>query len=75
MSLTCIQTRGALIVFMLTMTRNPDVLRKAQEEIDSVVGHDRLPDFNDRGSLPYLEAILEELYRYAMISGVERRPR
>ncbi|KAL7278452.1 LOW QUALITY PROTEIN: hypothetical protein ACG7TL_007450 [Trametes sanguinea] len=57
------QTRGALIVFMLAMTRNPDVLRKAQEEIDSVVGHDRLPDFSDRGSLPYLDAMLEELYR------------
>ncbi|OSD03862.1 cytochrome P450 [Trametes coccinea BRFM310] len=57
-------TRGALIVFMLAMTRNPDVLRKAQEEIDSVVGHDRLPDFSDRGSLPYLDAMLEELYRW-----------
>ncbi|KAI9061910.1 cytochrome P450 [Trametes sanguinea] len=57
-------TRGALIVFMLAMTRNPEVLRKAQEEVDSVVGYDRLPDFDDRVSLPYLEAILEELYRW-----------
>ncbi|CDO76601.1 hypothetical protein BN946_scf184868.g15 [Trametes cinnabarina] len=60
-------TRGALIAFMLAMTRNPDVLREAQEEIDKVVGNDRLPDFGDCGSLPYLDAMVEELYRLKAI--------
>lgn len=32
----------------------PDVMRKAQAEIDSVVGRDRLPTFEDRARLPYV---------------------
>lgn len=48
---------------MLAMTRNNEVLKKAQEEIDRVVGHERLPDFSDRESLPYINALLEEVYR------------
>lgn len=37
----------------------PDAQRKAQEEIDRVVGSDRLPDFSDREHLPYTEALKE----------------
>ncbi|KAF8883611.1 cytochrome P450 [Gymnopilus junonius] len=44
---------------------NPEVQRKAQAEIDRVVGHSRLPDFGDRPVLPYLEAIYRELLRFA----------
>ncbi|KAI0642045.1 cytochrome P450 [Trametes meyenii] len=54
---------ATLTNFFLQMTRNPHVLSKAQEEIDRVVGKDRLPDYDDRPSLPYLNAILEEVYR------------
>ena len=39
--------------FILAMTLHPEVLVKAQEEIDSVVGNDRLPGFSDRPNLPY----------------------
>lgn len=51
------------MLFMLAITRNPQVLRKAQDEMDAIVGPDRLPDFNDRASLPYLSALLEEVLR------------
>ncbi|KAF9531183.1 cytochrome P450 [Crepidotus variabilis] len=44
---------------------HPGVQRRAQEEIDRVVGKDRLPDFNDRPSLPYIEAIYRELMRHS----------
>ncbi|KAI0753694.1 cytochrome P450 [Fomes fomentarius] len=57
-------TYGTLTSFMLAMVRNPGVVQKAQEELDRVVGPDRLPDFGDRESLPYLNAVLEELYRW-----------
>ncbi|KAI0334310.1 cytochrome P450 [Cubamyces sp. BRFM 1775] len=57
-------TRGTLVAFLLAMTRNPDVVRNAQDEIDSVVGNERLPDFADRPSLPYVDALLEELFRW-----------
>ncbi|KAI0655729.1 cytochrome P450 [Cubamyces menziesii] len=57
-------SRSVLQMFILHMTRNPHVFRKAQEEMDRVVGVDRFPDFGDRDSLPYLKATLEEVYRW-----------
>ena len=53
-----------LATFIMAMLRHPEVFEKAQAEVDRVVGSDRLPDFDDRNSLPYLEAVLIELYRY-----------
>ena len=47
------------------MMEHPEVVAKAQEEIDLVVGNDRLPTFEDRPSLPYLECILTESLRWA----------
>lgn len=46
------------------MLRFPDVLRKAQEEIDRVVGRDRLPNEDDEQSLPYIRALQCELLRW-----------
>lgn len=46
------------------MAKHPNIQRRAQEEIDRVVGSDRLPDFNDRPSLPYIDAIYRELLRH-----------
>ncbi|TBU28432.1 cytochrome P450 [Dichomitus squalens] len=57
-------TYGSLASFVLAMVRSPDVLRKAQKELDEVVGPTRLPDFADRESLPYLNAVVEEVYRW-----------
>ncbi|KAL6308030.1 cytochrome P450, partial [Sparassis latifolia] len=41
----------------------PDTQRKAREEIDHIVGSERLPDFSDRADLPYLECVLQEVSR------------
>jgi cytochrome P450 len=46
------------------MTLFPDVQKKAQAEIDAVVGPDRLPSFADRDSLPYTEALVKEVLRW-----------
>jgi cytochrome P450 len=43
---------------------HPDVLKKAQAEIDAVVGLDRLPEFSDLDSLPYITAIVKETLRW-----------
>nr|BED43001.1 cytochrome P450 monooxygenase [Trametes versicolor] len=68
-------SRGTLAVFFLAMVRNTDVYKKAQEEIDRVVGRERLPDYSDRESLPYLDALLEEVFRWkpALPLGVPHR--
>ncbi len=41
----------------------PDAQRKAQEEIDSVIGRERLPEAQDEPFLPYVSAILKEVQR------------
>ena len=46
------------------MILHPHVFAKAQAEIDRVVGFDRLPDFQDRSLLPYVESVVKEVYRY-----------
>lgn len=57
-------TMIALSTLILAMTLYPECLKKAQEEIGRVVGSDRLPEFEDRESLPYLECIIKEVYRW-----------
>lgn len=57
------QTVSAIYSFFLTMTLHPDAQRRAQAEIDAVVGRDRLPTFADREHLPYTEALVQEVFR------------
>ncbi|KAG6330988.1 hypothetical protein ID866_8100 [Astraeus odoratus] len=57
-------TLSAILVFFLAMTLYPEVQTKAQEEIDRVIGQDRLPDFSDRENLPYIGAIVLETLRW-----------
>ena len=57
------QTVTVLSNFMLAMVLHPEAFRRAQDELDRVVGRSRLPDFEDRGSLPYLDCILREVLR------------
>ncbi|KAK6379432.1 hypothetical protein LTS17_006350 [Exophiala oligosperma] len=57
-------TVASLSVFCLAMTLYPRVQKKAQEEIDRVIGDHRLPTFSDRADLPYVEALLKETLRW-----------
>ncbi|KAH9840008.1 cytochrome P450 [Rhodofomes roseus] len=52
-----------LNTFLVQMVAHQDVYAKAQRSIDEVVGKERLPDLSDRDSLPYVDAILKEVYR------------
>jgi cytochrome P450 len=53
----------------------PRVQIKAHEELDRVIGRDRLPDFSDQGQLPYTKAICLELLRWRPIAppGIPHR--
>ena len=61
--------------FFLAMALYPEVQKKAQKELDAVVGAERLPDFSDRPSLPYVSALVKELLRWhpATPMGVPHR--
>ena len=49
------------------MALYPSVLSRAREEIDKVVGKDRLPTFEDRNALLYIQAIFLECMRWRPI--------
>jgi len=51
-------------VFFLLMAVHPDIQRKAQKEIDRLLGGERLPTLSDMDDLPYTYAILKEIYRW-----------
>ena len=42
----------------------PETQKRAQEELDAVLGPDRLPEFDDFPSLPYVEALVMEILRW-----------
>ncbi|KAG2036259.1 cytochrome P450 [Suillus americanus] len=57
-------TDSVLQVFILAMVLFPEVQAKAHTLIDAVVGTSRLPTFEDRSSLQYIDAILRETLRW-----------
>ena len=52
------------MTFTLAMVKHPRVCKRAQADIDALVGTHRLPEFDDRFSLPYVDAILRETLRW-----------
>ena len=52
----------------LALVLSPHVQKRAQAELDLVVGRDRLPMFDDRPRLPYIEALCRELMRWQMVT-------
>ena len=50
--------------FFLAVTIQPEWVKKAQEEIDRVIGTDRLPTASDQPRLPYVEAVVYECIRW-----------
>lgn len=54
----------ALEIFILAMLTYPEVMKKAQSELDSVLGSDHYPSFADLTSLPYIDAVIKEVLRW-----------
>ncbi|KDQ59121.1 hypothetical protein JAAARDRAFT_127559 [Jaapia argillacea MUCL 33604] len=61
-------TVSAVEIFFLAMLIYPDVQKKAQQELDSVVGAHRLPEFSDRNNLPYINALVKETMRWQSVT-------
>lgn len=57
-------TLNTLIAFVKAMILYPDVQAKAQEEIDRVIGTERMPGWNDRDNLPYVRSCVKETLRW-----------
>ncbi|KAH9970770.1 cytochrome P450 [Russula compacta] len=61
-------TVSAMMTFFLAMVLHPDIARKAQQELDVVTGQDRLPTFEDRPRLPFVDAVCTEVLRWQAVT-------
>ena len=61
---------------ILGLLEHPEVLKKAQAQIDSVVEHGHLPELEYESSLPYITAIAYETLRWRGVTpfGMFERP-
>ncbi|KIJ48234.1 hypothetical protein M422DRAFT_28479 [Sphaerobolus stellatus SS14] len=57
-------TVNMMTTFILAMALFPDVQRKAQAELDHLLGHVRLIEFEDEPELPYISAVCKEILRW-----------
>lgn len=56
------------MVFFLAMSVFPEVQKKAEEELDRVIGSHRLPVSEDRDNLPYIMAVMKETHRWHSVA-------
>jgi len=54
----------------VAMLLHPDIQKRAQAELDSVTGRERLPTFDDRARLPFVDAVCKEILRWHPITPV-----
>ena len=52
----------------LETNRTVDVQRKIKDEIETVVGSDRLPNHDDRPNMPYTNAVISEILRWNSVA-------
>jgi hypothetical protein len=65
-----IKTVSSIDSLFISLVLFPQVQRRAQAELDAVVGRDRLPTFDDKQHLPYIEAMCKELMRWLMVAPI-----
>ncbi|KAJ7845283.1 cytochrome P450 [Mycena olivaceomarginata] len=62
-------TSGTLSSFMLACAAfGPSFIPKAQNELDAVVGPDRMPTFEDFDDLPFVRAVVSETLRWRPVA-------
>lgn len=57
-------TAATLVGFVQAMILYPEAQKRAQEEIDRVVGQDRLPNMDDEMNLPFVRGCVKESLRW-----------
>jgi len=55
---------STLSSWVQAMVLYPEVQKKAQAEIDSVVGEKRLPTWSDHDNMPYVATLVKEAMRW-----------
>ena len=57
-----------ITAFVQAMVANPDVQKKAQAQIDGVVGEERSPNWGDYKNLPYVAQCVKETMRWRPVT-------
>jgi cytochrome P450 len=65
-----IQTVNTLMMFFIAMILFPDVQKKAQEELDRVIGTTRFPNVADRDQLDYVGRVVQEVFRWGPVTPI-----
>lgn len=58
-----LQTSSFVTTFILAMALYPELAKRAQAEMEVVVGSDQLPNLNHRQALPFVDALVQETMR------------
>ena len=61
-------TANSLLFTVMACINFPDCVRKAQEELDRVIGRSRLPTWEDEANLPYIRAFVKEQHRWRTVA-------
>jgi cytochrome P450 len=56
------------MVFVVAVLLRPEVQTMAQKELDAVTRRERLPTFEDRLKLPFVDAICKEVIRWKPVT-------
>ncbi|KAF2709910.1 cytochrome P450 [Pleomassaria siparia CBS 279.74] len=65
---------STLITAILAMRAFPETLIPAWEELDRVVGSDRSPSLEDDANLPYMRALVKEVFRWRSVAIIGGQP-
>ncbi|KAK4222755.1 putative cytochrome P450 E-class, group I [Podospora fimiseda] len=65
---------STLVSFILACCAFPDVVHKAHEELDRVIGPSRSPHWDDSPNLPYINAFVKEVLRWRSVAIIGGQP-
>ena len=67
-------TISSILTFLLAAVAFPEFVRKAQEELDAVVGRERSPAWSDEPNRPYVRAVVKETFRWRPLTVLGGQP-
>jgi len=65
---------STLVTFILACCAFPEAMEKAQREIDAVIGSSRSPHWDDSPRLPYVNALVKEVFRWRSVAIIGGQP-